>query len=100
MFLLIPVKPYFISEPHDVTVFPDQSVKLECRVGGEPTPKILWHRDSGEMPIGRVRLLDDKTLSIEHVTLDDEGVYVCDADNPVGSVSARATITVHGKLYI
>ena len=95
--LCVTVKPFLISEPHDITVLPNQSVKLECRVGGEPTPKILWRKDSGELPIGRAQILDDKTLSIERVTLQDEGVYICDADNLVGSISARATLTVHGE---
>lgn len=49
------------------------------------------------MPVGRAQILDDKSLSIEHVTLQDEGVYICDADNLVGSLSVRTTLTVHCK---
>ncbi|XP_039284041.1 roundabout homolog 2 [Nilaparvata lugens] len=70
-------------------------VDFECRVGGDPSPKILWRRDDGKMPIGRAHLLDDKSLRIEHVTPEDEGLYICDAENLVGSVSARASLTVH-----
>lgn len=98
--LCVTVKPYLVSEPHDVTVLPNQTVQLECKVGGDPMPKILWRRDDGEMPIGRARILDDRSLSIEHVTPEDEGIYICDADNSVGSVSVRASVTVHCEYFL
>ncbi|XP_039283928.1 roundabout homolog 2 isoform X2 [Nilaparvata lugens] len=93
--LTVHVKPFMSKEPNDVTVLADHNVEFECRVGGDPTPKILWRRDSGKMPIGRAHILDDKSLRIEHVTPEDEGLYICDAENVVGSVSARASLTVH-----
>ncbi|KAG8244748.1 Roundabout 1 [Homalodisca vitripennis] len=93
--LTVHVKPYMVTEPQDMTVLPNQSVQLQCRVGGDPPPKILWRRDDGDMPVGRAQILDDKSLSIEHVTLDDEGIYICDADNLVGSISVRTSLTVH-----
>ncbi|GLG97679.1 Hemolin [Gryllus bimaculatus] len=93
--LTVHVKPFFSKEPSDVTVLEDSAVRFECRVGGDPAPNILWRRDDGKMPIGRAQILDDKSLHIEHVTPDDEGLYICDAENVVGSVSARASLTVH-----
>ncbi|PSN32273.1 hypothetical protein C0J52_24864 [Blattella germanica] len=47
------------------------------------------------MPIGRAQILDDRSLRIENVEPADEGLYICDAENLVGSVSARASLTVH-----
>lgn len=93
------MKPYFVKEPSDITVIADQSVEFECRVGGDPAPKILWRRDDGKMPIGRAHILDDKSLRIDHVQTEDEGLYICDAENIVGSVSARASLTVHCKNF-
>lgn len=52
------------------------------------------------MPIGRAHILDDKSLRIEHVTPEDEGLYICDAENLVGTISARASLTVHCKFLI
>lgn len=80
-----------------MTVLPKQRVQLQCRVGGDPPPKILWRRDDGDMPVGRAQILDDKSLNIEHVSLADEGIYICDADNLVGSISVRTSLTVHCK---
>lgn len=96
--ITVTVKPFSLSETQDVTVLPAQTVRLLCHVGGDPPPKILWRRDDGEMPVGRAQILDDKSLSIEHVSLEDEGIYICDADNLVGSISVRTSLTVHCKL--
>ncbi|XP_073999543.1 roundabout homolog 2-like isoform X2 [Rhodnius prolixus] len=93
--LTVHVKPFFSKEPSDVTAVADSSVELECAVGGDPSPKILWRRDDGKMPIGRARLTDDKNLRIDRVQPEDEGVYICDASNLVGAITAKATLTVH-----
>jgi hypothetical protein len=92
---VVAVKPFFGKEPSDVTVLEGQSVEFQCRVSGDPVPNILWRRDDGKMPIGRAQILDDKSLRIENVEPVDEGLYICDAENLVGSVSARASLTVH-----
>ena len=47
------------------------------------------------MPVGRINVLPDKTLRIEQVQPQDQGSYVCEAENPVGNVTAAATVTVH-----
>ena len=88
------VRPHLIDAPADSTVLAGQSVDLACRVGGDPTPSVYWSRQNGRMPVGRIDLLPDKTLRIEQVQPQDEGRYVCEAENPVGNVTASATITV------
>lgn len=47
------------------------------------------------MPLGRVRVLEDRSLRLERVTLTDQGRYTCEADNPAGALTASATLTVH-----
>ncbi|KDR13839.1 Roundabout-like protein 2 [Zootermopsis nevadensis] len=49
------------------------------------------------MPLGRVHILEDRSLRVESVILEDEGEYSCEADNAVGTVSASATLTVHSS---
>lgn len=43
-----------IRGPHDQTVIEGSSVTFQCRVGGDPTPDILWRRTAagGNMPLG------------------------------------------------
>lgn len=84
-----------LSEPRDVTTSAGQNVQFDCRVGGDPQPRILWRRDDGRMPVGRAHILEDKSLRIDNTVPEDEGIYICDAENDVGTVSARASLIVH-----
>lgn len=95
IFLFV-VRPFFHKEPMDAIILANGTITFECVVGGEPPPKLLWRRDDGKMPIGRAHILDDKALRIERVTPEDEGLYICNAENDVGAISARASLTVHG----
>ncbi len=72
--------------------------EFECQVGGDPSPKILWRRENQKLPSGRAQILDSNSLRITSATASDEGAYICDAENEIGSISARASLTVHGKL--
>ena len=47
-------------------------------------------------PNSRTSIQNGK-LSIEDVSPKDEGVYVCEAQNTVGTISVSATLSVHGK---
>lgn len=60
-------------------------------------PDVLWRRSAsgGNMPLNRVHILEDRSLRLEDVVLDDEGEYSCEADNAVGAISATGTLTVH-----
>lgn len=41
---------------------------------------------------------DDKSLVIKNVIPADEGIYICDAHNGVGQISAKAQLVVNCKL--
>ncbi|GLH09012.1 Neuroglian [Gryllus bimaculatus] len=95
--LKVHVKPYLIRGPSDAVALAGGSVEFQCRVGGDPPPDVLWRRTAGGggMPLGRVHILDDRSLRLENVEPEDEGEYSCEADNDVGTVTASATLTVH-----
>ncbi|EEB14086.1 predicted protein [Pediculus humanus corporis] len=93
--LTVNVKPFFNKEPTDATALIEESVKFQCKVEGDPTPNIIWRKDDGKLPSRRAHTLEDHSLMIEHVSLEDEGIYICDAENVVGKISARASLTVH-----
>ncbi len=90
------VKPYFLQEPEDVTASDGEDVGLDCEVGGDPEPTILWHREDGKLPEGRTKIQNGR-LIIQDVAPLDEGVYVCEAQNAVGIISVSASLSVHGK---
>ncbi|XP_014272769.1 roundabout homolog 2 [Halyomorpha halys] len=94
--LTVHVKPFLLKEPHDTTVLADTSVEFDCTAGGDPEPRVVWRRgDSGKMPLSRATLTGEKGLRIERVQPEDEGLYICDATNLIGSTSAKAFLTVH-----
>uniref|UniRef100_A0A182YHF3 Uncharacterized protein n=1 Tax=Anopheles stephensi TaxID=30069 RepID=A0A182YHF3_ANOST len=96
-FLRVHVKPFLIRGPQDQTVVAGSSVVFQCRVGGEPLPDVLWRRTAsgGNMPLERVRVLEDRSLRIDDITIEDMGEYSCEADNAVGSITASGTLVVH-----
>ncbi|XP_022253078.1 roundabout homolog 1-like isoform X4 [Limulus polyphemus] len=95
--LSVRVKPYFIKEPEDVLALSNQNVDIACLVDGDPTPTVTWHRRDGKMPIGRAQIQKNKSLRITQVRTEDEGLYMCEAENAVGIASGSATLTVHSQ---
>ncbi|XP_075749893.1 protein sax-3-like isoform X1 [Rhipicephalus microplus] len=95
--LSVHTKPYFVRVPEDVTTLAEESVEFECKVNGDPKPTVTWRRKDGKMPIGRAYVQEDKSLHIKNVAPADDGIYVCESENIVGSASASATLTVHSR---
>ncbi|KAL3274304.1 hypothetical protein HHI36_015709 [Cryptolaemus montrouzieri] len=93
------VKPFMIRPPEDAVALVGTTVEFSCGVGGDPLPDVLWRRNAagGTMPLGRVRVLEDRTLRLEQISILDQGKYICEADNFAGSVTASAILTVHAK---
>lgn len=48
----------------------------------------------------RVHILEDRSLRLENVGLDDMGEYTCEADNAVGAVASTGNLVVYGKLLV
>lgn len=99
-FLKVHIKPFLIRGPQNQTVLSGSSVIFPCRVGGEPMPDVLWRRSAsgGNMPLGRVHILEDRSLQLDNVSIEDIGEYSCEADNIVGSVLSTGTLKVFCKL--
>ena len=85
-----------MKEPEDVTAASGQNVKLACNVSGDPDPQILWRKEDGVLPKHRVTT-HNKFLTINQVNPQDEGIYVCEAHNLVGSLTLSASLSVHGE---
>lgn len=86
-----------IRPPEDITAVVGSTVEFTCATGGDPIPDVLWRRTApgGTMPLGRVRVLEDRTLRLEQIVLLDQGRYFCDADNFAGAITASALLIVH-----
>uniref|UniRef100_A0A182M4J1 Roundabout n=1 Tax=Anopheles culicifacies TaxID=139723 RepID=A0A182M4J1_9DIPT len=94
--LTVQVKPYFKLEPMDTTALVGQRVQFLCAVDGDPQPQILWSKENGHIPVGRAEILEeDRSLIIRSVVPTDQGLYICEAHNTIGQISAKAQLIVN-----
>ncbi|XP_034531212.1 hemicentin-1 [Notolabrus celidotus] len=93
--------PKFIREPSDVALDIGSTVTLPCSTEGHPEPRVTWRREDG-LPIFNTRRTQGTVrqntggLHITNLWVDDEGVYVCEAQNQFGRIRQEARITVTG----
>jgi hypothetical protein len=45
----------------------------------------------------RVHILEDRSLKIDNITMEDVGEYSCEAENAVGAIVASGTLLVNCK---
>lgn len=86
--------PYFLTRPSDMSVLAGQDILLACQASGDPHPDIHWRRQDDDLDMGKIQLVHGKGLRIENVHPSDAGVYVCEASNSMGAVTAAASLTV------
>lgn len=62
-----------------------------CNATGEPTPEIIWYRDSSLLPVDNTRyeVMDNGTLMIHNADENDVAVFECKAKNPAGEVLSK-----------
>ncbi|XP_035706898.1 Down syndrome cell adhesion molecule-like protein Dscam2 [Folsomia candida] len=92
--LTVQIPPKWILEPRDVNVSVGHSLSLQCRAEGHPTPAITWKRAIGMhpgdykdilSPTGSSSPFANGTIRFDQVRKSDEGNYLCEARNDVGS---------------
>lgn len=82
-----------VQAPPEVTVFPTTgtfkehgNITLKCNARGTPPPVIFWAKDGNYLPgdDSRITVEDNFVLRIEDAGIDDQGSYICLAENPAG----------------
>ncbi|XP_053408441.1 roundabout homolog 2-like isoform X2 [Mercenaria mercenaria] len=84
--------PEITGFPEDVMREEGSTVEFHCEVLGEAD--IQWKKEGGTSNKQKWRQLPDNTLRIENVEADDEGTYVCTAENAAGVVEAAAHLKI------
>ncbi|XP_075991750.1 obscurin isoform X3 [Anticarsia gemmatalis] len=99
-------KPRFTKSLIDMTVDAGQTLKLDVEVEGCPEPKVKWYKDGKEVTTdARIKIeRDTKRLENYHLTVtlvkeEDGGEYEVRAENEMGSVSSKSTVTVHSRVF-
>ncbi|XP_062527471.1 cell adhesion molecule Dscam2 isoform X45 [Bombyx mori] len=101
--LYVNVPPRWILEPTDKAFAQGSDAKVECKADGFPKPQVTWKRAEGDTPGDYKDLkpnnpnvkVEDGTLTISNIQKTNEGYYLCEAVNGIGSgLSALILISV------
>nr|XP_026486081.1 Down syndrome cell adhesion molecule-like protein Dscam2 isoform X25 [Vanessa tameamea] len=101
--LNVNVPPRWILEPTDKAFAQGSDAKVECKADGFPKPQVTWKRAEGDTPGDYKDLkpnnpnvkVEDGTLTIANIQKTNEGYYLCEAVNGIGSgLSAVILISV------
>ena len=74
-----------------------QNITIVCTATGQPQPSITWSKSVGSLPKGRNKVVRG-TLTIHNVTKKDRGIYICKAENILGSPSDTVHLMVFSPL--
>ena len=100
--VLLSVPTKFVTKPKkSVTAYKSWDTVLKCDIFGYPFPVMKWTRSLKQLPVNR-HIIDGNKLTIRNTTEDDDGAYVCQGTNELGSVMAVIWIFVQdvGKLKL
>ncbi|XP_054863012.1 vascular endothelial growth factor receptor 1 isoform X3 [Amphiprion ocellaris] len=91
--------PVLLNNLTDCTVNVSSSVTLSCPSEGVPPPTITWYKDECSLTQGSgiVISAEDGTLHIDRITVEDQGLYTCQATNERGSAESSAHIWVNSS---
>jgi len=91
-----PTLPVFTERPANKTETEEGRVTFSCRASGNPFPLIIWTKLVGSIPSDRRQEPSPGSLRIINLRLEDEGIYICTAQNLVGNITAKAFLRIEG----
>uniref|UniRef100_A0A7N8YJJ4 Vascular endothelial growth factor receptor 3 n=1 Tax=Mastacembelus armatus TaxID=205130 RepID=A0A7N8YJJ4_9TELE len=96
------VPPVLLNNLTDYTVNISSSVTLSCHSEGVPPPTITWYKDEHALSPGSGIVIspEDGTLHIDRITMEDQGLYTCQATNDRGSAESSAYIWVNKMSFL
>ncbi|XP_056380110.1 neural cell adhesion molecule L1-like protein [Hyla sarda] len=78
-----------------IIVLKDEVLQLQCIAEGLPTPTYEWRKEGEESIKHRATVEGHGTLlKIKDITKEDQGVYVCESKNEMGSAQERFHVLV------
>ena len=75
----------------------EQNISITCTATGRPQPSITWSRAVNSLPKDRSVVMNG-SLTIYSLTKRDRGIYICKAENILGSASDTSQLTIFSRL--
>ena len=97
MFLILADGPQLYLASNRLMAEEKQNVTMACTATGKPQPKITWSRAADELPSERT-VMRDGALIISNVSRKDGGLYICEAENILGTAVGTALLMVFSPL--
>ena len=95
-------KPEFMQGLEDRESLEGESISMDVVISGNPVPDIKWLRDGVEISEGNNITIEKESdtvyiLTIEKVTPETSGLYVCEISNRVGSAKSSGQLLLLSK---
>ena len=86
------VLPVMVSAtPKDTSAQKSQQVTFTCNANGTLNPVFSWTKLHGTIPASRTVVRDGK-LTIQNVTVADNGLYICSAINSINTATVKLRV--------
>lgn len=95
-----PVPPSFTTTPVNKTALEGRRETFYCAADGIPSPTITWSKLGGIIAADRREEPSPGALRIVNLQPEDDGVYICTAQNIRGNRTTQAFLHIQGDFII
>ena len=83
-------------------VLEGSKIILPCKIISEPPSKISWKKYDEAVALDNERIFQtfEGTLVVMDVSLSDEGVYSCTAENELGFISKEVQVVIEQGTHV
>ena len=91
------VAPQIVLSSKTMLAEEKQNITIACTATGQPEPIITWSKVFGSLPQGKAKAMK-RALTVFNVAKKDHGIYICKAENILGSVTDTAQLMIFSRL--